>query len=127
MRKLIAGTVVVAVGALSAGPAFAAPSNAKSSLTFVGVECENLNSGETLTTDFVVNGNGDWGAAHSPEGTFQPLALDLTFTGPFGTESESLAKNNVGKANWTCSGQATITDPEFGDFTITFVALGNFH
>jgi hypothetical protein len=106
-----------------ATPADAAPTNAKNSLTFVDTVCTNLNPPNvTRVLDFVVNGNGRAGA-HTVEGIFQPLSLAITFNGQ--PDPRSFVKANVGKADWSCNGQATIPTPD-GPAVIAFTALGQF-
>jgi hypothetical protein len=128
MRKLLTATVIaVATAGVAAlaGPAQAAPTNSPKALFFTTV-CTNLDSGVTMpATTFVVQGNEGRAGAHSAAGIFQPLTLDVTVNG----EPETIyAKANAGRAEWSCSGQTTVQDPESGEsVTIAFVATGNFH
>jgi hypothetical protein len=116
--------VAAAVGVLAlAAPAGADPTNAPSAITFEDTVCVSLTDGPPVVTTFVVNGGGRAGA-HTELGEFQPLALDVTFNGEPDPDS-SFVKNNVGKSDYICQGEATLDTPD-GPVTIAFTARGEF-
>jgi hypothetical protein len=55
---------------------------------------------------------------------FQPLGLEVTVNGQPDLDT-SFVKNNVGKSEYICRGEATLETPD-GPATIAFVALGQF-
>jgi len=55
---------------------------------------------------------------------FQPLGLEVTVNGQPDLDT-SFVKNNVGKSEYICGGEATLETPD-GPATIAFVALGQF-
>jgi hypothetical protein len=124
MKRLLIGAVA-AVAAVGVGipAASAAPTNGAHAIVFPGTECVAPDTGESVTVDFVVNGGGRAGA-HTSVGNFQPLALFVTVNGDPDPDT-SFQKNNVGKSNWICLGEATV---DFGDgpTVIAFTAFGNF-
>jgi hypothetical protein len=130
MRRLLvggalAGVSLVAAGVVGmAGAASAAPSNAPSSLTFVPTTCTSLTGGTPIVTMFVVNGGGR-GPGISPVGVFQPLTLDVTFNGQPDPDTSFAKQQTDRKADYSCSGSATIETPQ-GTATIAFTALGQF-
>jgi hypothetical protein len=122
VRALVASVVAVVASLGLAAPALAAPTNAPSALVFDPTTCRGLQGQATLGLIFTVNGGG-MGVAHTSDGRiFQPLALFVTVNGEV---VQVVNKNNAGKAEYTCTGDATVEGPD-GPAEITFIASGVF-
>ena len=138
IRHLLAAACVVAGVGFMAGPAMAAPTNAKNA--FAGhAECDNGQS-----YDFVVNNangqgqgaqnngqnQGQWAPAHLSNGqVFHPTAfVDLTFTfTPAAGPSQSFTTNDSRPnqtGDVTCDVTGSQTDPQGNTFSISGTVIG---
>ena len=115
---------ILMLAALVQGAA-ADPINAKNSFQFPAT-CDN---GQTL--QIVVNGNGEFTAAHVVGSTavFVPQAFDITFEftpagGPTQTMTDTSSKHNVHGDLVTCSLDATQTFPGVGTVRVFGTATG---
>lgn len=128
LRRGLAVLFVAAAAAFAVQAAAADPSNAKNS-TLITAVC----GGQQVQV--VVNGNGEFTAAHVVGSTsvFVPTAFDLTFSftptgGPTESETDTSAKHNQKANEVTCDIPAalnTFTSPE-GTFVISGTVTGSF-
>jgi hypothetical protein len=140
IRRFLVATAVVAGASMVAGPALAAPTNAKNA--FQGT----ANCGTAGTFSFVVNsanGHGqgamnngqnqaEWTPAHLSGGlVFHPTAFDTTFTftppTPPGGESQSFTNTDSRPhqtGDVTCVVSGSQTDPQGGMFSISGSVTG---
>jgi uncharacterized membrane protein len=127
LRRLwVALTLGILMLAALAQGAAADPINAKNSFTFPAT-CDDGQS-----VQFVVNGNGEFTAAHVVGSTavFIPQVFDITFQftppgGPTQTETDTASKHNVHGDLVTCSLDVTQTFPE-GTVHLSGTATGVF-
>jgi ABC-type glycerol-3-phosphate transport system substrate-binding protein len=111
-RLCVALTLGILLLAALAQGAAADPTNAKNSVTFP-TTCDGQ------TVQFVLNGNGEFTAAHVVGSTtvFIPQALNVTFEftppgGPTDSMTDTASKSNVHGDLVTCSVDVTLTFPE---------------
>jgi hypothetical protein len=137
MRRILVAAAVVGGVSLAAGPALAAPTNAKNA--FQGT----ARCGAAGNFTFVVNNangqgqgaqnNGqnqaEWAPAHLSSGqVFHPTAFDLTFTftptggPPMSFTSTDVRKNQTGDV--TCRISGTHSSPE-GTFSLSGSVVGS--
>jgi hypothetical protein len=131
-QAAVVGVAAILGTGVLAAPAFGAPSNAPSSLTFPFVVCYPTPSNPSqgiLHTQFVVNsagrGPGLVAVDQSTEAVFQPYALSIFVNGLLDPDSSFEKAPLVDKATYVCEGTAEVGDPN-EPTVITFVAQGVF-
>jgi len=137
IRHLLVASAVVAGASMVAGPALAAPTNAKNA--FPGTaRCDNGQSYSFVVNNANGQGQGaqnngqnqaEWAPAHLSSGqVFHPTAFDVTFTfTPPKGPSQSFTNTDVRPhqtGDVTCNISGSQTDPHGGTFSVSGSVTG---
>jgi hypothetical protein len=131
IRHLLAATCIVGTAGLLAGPALAAPTNAKNAFHGTAM-CDNGQSYAFVVNNANGQGQGaqnngqnqaEWAPAHLSSGqVFHPTAFDVTFTfTPAEGPSQSFTNTDVRKnqtGDVTCNLSGSQTDAQGNTFSI---------
>jgi hypothetical protein len=137
IRHLIVAAAVIAGASLLAGPALAAPTNAKNAFPGTAM-CDNgqkfqfvVNSANGQGSGAQNNNTAEWTPAHLDNGqVFHPTAfhnLTFTFTSADG-QTQSFVNNDARKnqtGSVTCEVSGSKTDPQGDTFSLSGSVTGN--
>jgi hypothetical protein len=136
IRHLVVAASIAAGASLIAGPALAAPTNARNAFPGTAM-CDNgqsfkfvVNSANGQGKGAQSNNTAEWTPAHLDNGqVFHPTAFhDLTFTFTSAdSQSQSFVNNDARKnqtGNVTCQISGSQTDPQGDTFTISGSVTG---